>query len=363
MLTSAVFGYLADYMLWWVLFLSLLVHTWCFFKFFPRNRWRRSGLVVGNSLIFLCILGAAALTGESYFRFLCVETDAFGVSLPARRWFVLHTKLNSLGCRDVEWTVDKPAGVRRIAFLGDSFTYGWGIRRVEDRFTDRIGAMFDQRLPGAVEVMNVAKPGWDSESQLAPIRDLIARFGVDEIVLCYVANDIDKLLPTTDGFDPKRPPEPVLFDPDRSCLFDYLYRTFYLPRLPAVRGYFTFLAEGYADESIWRKQRNRLIEIIEACQRHDVTLRVVLLPMLQIPGDGPHSEPHGEGYDSGRVLMLLRELFEPYHVHVLDLVSAIAGHAPADLMVNSRDAHPNALAHRLFADAIWQAFYESRPGD
>ncbi|MHC4698134.1 MAG: SGNH/GDSL hydrolase family protein [Planctomycetota bacterium] len=357
MLTSDAFGYLLDYLLWWVLFLSLVVHTWCFFKFFPWKRRRKLGLALGNSLIFLCMLGVAALAGESYFRFVCVETDSFGVSLPARRWFVLHTKLNSMGCRDAEWTVEKPPGVRRIAFVGDSFTYGWGIEQVEDRFSDRIGAMFDRRSPGAHEVMNVAKPGWDSESQLDPIRDLIARFGVDEIVLCYVANDIDALLPTTDGYDPLHTPDPVLFDPDRSCLIDYFYRRFYLPRLPALRGYYTSLAEGYTDESIWRRQRDRLTEIGEECQRHDVTLRVVLLPMLQTLGDAPRSRPGGEAYDFGRVLMLLKNLFEPHQVPVLDLLPAIAGHRPSYLMVNRSDAHPNALAHRLFADAIWQAFY------
>ena len=35
MLTSGVFGYLFDYLLWWILLASLLVHTWCFLRFFP----------------------------------------------------------------------------------------------------------------------------------------------------------------------------------------------------------------------------------------------------------------------------------------------------------------------------------------
>ena len=38
MLTSGAFGYLADYVLWWMLYLSLLVHTWCFFRLFPRDK-------------------------------------------------------------------------------------------------------------------------------------------------------------------------------------------------------------------------------------------------------------------------------------------------------------------------------------
>ena len=75
---------------------------------------------MGNALVFCCMTGMVALAAESYLRFIAVETDPFGLSLPARRWFVLHTKLNSLGFRDNEWSPDKPPGVRRIAFIGHS---------------------------------------------------------------------------------------------------------------------------------------------------------------------------------------------------------------------------------------------------
>ena len=91
------------------------------------------------------MLGVIAMAAETYLRFVAVYTDSFGVSLPARRWFALYTNLNSLGCRDKEWSVARSSGVRRIAFVGDSFTYGWGIERVEDRFVDLIQAEFDRR--------------------------------------------------------------------------------------------------------------------------------------------------------------------------------------------------------------------------
>ena len=144
MLTSGVFGYVFDYLVWWALFISLVVQTRCFFRLFPNSR-KRLRLVLGNGLVFLCLLGAVAMAGESYFRFVAVETDSFGMSLPARRWFALHTKLNSLGCRDKEWELAKPPGVRRIAFVGDSFTYGWGIENPAERFTGLIQALLDRK--------------------------------------------------------------------------------------------------------------------------------------------------------------------------------------------------------------------------
>ncbi|MGB2984953.1 MAG: SGNH/GDSL hydrolase family protein [Phycisphaerae bacterium] len=348
MLAGGVFGYLADYALWWVLYLSLLVHTWCFFRFFPRRKRRKLGLAMGNGLVFICMLGFAALAAESYFRFVCVETDPFGWSLPAQRWFALHARLNSLGCRDVEWSVKKPSGVRRIAFVGDSFTYGWGIEDVGNRFSDRVGAMFDRASPGTVQVMNVAKAGWDTGAQLQPIKDMIAIYGVDEVVLCYVANDIEELLPKTDDFNPVHPPQRRWFNPDSSCLVDYLYRRIWMPRAPTVRGYHDWLAEGFADSEVRRRHCDQLGAIIRHCRDQGVTIRAVLLPFILT---------RGEKFQPTSVHAMLRRFFEAGQVAVLDLLPTIAGEDPADLVVNGHDAHPNEQANELFAEAIWNAFY------
>lgn len=348
MLASGVFGFIGDYLLWWVLFISLVVHTWCFFKFFPRARRRKSGLVFGNALVFLCMLGVAGLAGETYFRFLCVETDSFGLSLPAHRWFALYTRLNSLACRDDEWSMEKPPGVRRIAFVGDSFTYGWGIERVEDRFPDRIQARFDETEPGSVQVMNVAKAGWGTGGQIQPIRDMIDLYGVDEVVLCYVLNDIERLVPRTGDFDPLRPPEPRWFNPDVSCLLDYLHRRIAVPRASTVAGYFDWLAAGFAEPAIWRAHQEQLHEIIRQCRERDVVLRVALLPYVRT---------RGHRFQPRRLHAMLRDFFEVNSVEVVDLLSVTEGLDPADLVVSKLDPHPNEHANELFANEIWQGFY------
>lgn len=345
---GGLFGYLSDYLLWWGLLLSIVVHTWCFFKFFPRTRHRRSALVVGNGLIFLCLIGLAGIIGETYYRYVCMETDSFGVSLPARRWFAFHTSVNSLGCRDDEWTIEKPEGTRRIAFIGDSFTYGWGIESVADRFPNLLHARFAETSPRSVEVLNVAKPGWGTGDQLIPIEDMVTRYGVDEIVLCYVPNDIEKLIPRSPDFDPIRPPEPTLIDPDRSALLDALYRRVVLPRISTVHGYHDWLAEGYANETVWHEQQRQLHRIASVCRSHGVTLRVVLLPFIRTSG---------AGYRPKELHDTLRDYFEANQIPVVDLLDSIDGYDPTDLVVSPFDAHPNQQAHRLFADSIWKSFY------
>ncbi len=352
MLTSGVFGYLLDYIIWWVLFISFLVHTWCFFRFFPQ-RARATKLVVGNLLVFCCLLAGVALTAESYLRFVAVETDSFGMSLPARRWFALHTRLNSLGCRDKEWSQTKPPGVHRIAFLGDSFTYGWGIENPSDRFSDLIQARFDAIKPGTIDVMNVAKSGWGTVDQIQPLLSMIETFGVDEVVLCHVPNDMEKLLPTNDDFNPIHPPTPRFVNLESSPLLDYLYRRIYLPRVPTVRGYHDWLAEGYADPDLWNQQRQNFQQMIDVCRERGVIVRVALLPFLRT---------QGSKFDQQKIHQKLRQFFEANQVPVMDLQTALHGVADEDeLVVNSVDSHPNELAHRLFADQLWKFWKPGSP--
>ncbi len=348
MWASGAYGYLLDYLLFWGVVVSLFVHTWCFFKLFPRKKYKKTGLVLGNALVLLCMLSVVALALESRIRFTLVETDSFGVSLPARRWFALNTSLNSLGCRDKEWAVEKPPGVRRIAFVGDSFTYGWGIARVADRFPDLVQARFDARVPGTVEILNVAKPGWNTGDELQPIKDMIERYSVDEVTLCYVPNDIEGLIATTDDFNPTRPPDPVLFNPDSSCLLDYLYRRLYLPRLPTVQGFHDWLAAGYADEPTWRRHQQQLFAIKRLCDEHDVRLRVALIPFIRTGG---------EKLQLDKLHALLGHFLSVNGFDHVDLLPALAGATAADLVVNAADAHPNEEANRRFAKALWQAFY------
>ena len=353
MLTSGVFGYLADYLLWWLLLISLFVHTWCFFRFFPRKKYRGPRLVLGNALIFMCMLGVVAIAAESYLRFVYIDTDSFGMSLPARRWFAVYTKLNSQGCRDIEWTIEKPEQTRRIAFVGDSFTYGWGIERVEERFTELLAARFVAEWAGPVQVMNVAKPGWGTSGQRPAIQDLIVSYGVDEVVLCYVPNDIERLLPISRDFNPIHPPEPTFFDPDSSCLLDYLYRTLWIPRVATVSGYHDWLAEGFAREDIWRQHQGQLGDVIGYCRDREVTFRVVLLPFIRTSGTK---------FEPQTLHSHLQRFFEANGVDVLDLLPTIKDLDPAGLMVNGHDAHPNEWAHQLYAEAIWKAFYASPEG-
>jgi lysophospholipase L1-like esterase len=352
MILASVYGFMADYLLWWILLLSLVAHTWCFFRLFPKAKRPRLRLVLGNVLVTLCLLGSAAIVGETYLRFLSIETDSFGTSLASRRWFLVHVDYNSWKCRDREWQKPKPEGVHRIAFVGDSYTLGWGVDRVEDRFTDLIAARLAKTSAGRVEVLNVAMGGWGTEDQVEPIRDIIDELGVNEVVLCFLPNDIEKLVPKPEFGDPTSPPQQTFFNPESSWLFDHLYRRVYTPFVSSVRHYHDWLAGGFADPAVVREELANIDRIVAICTERGVTLRVVLLPFIKTSGSV---------WSSPRIHAQIRAWFEERGVPVVDLLPVIEGLPPERLVVNAADAHPNVEAHRLFAERIWTGLFGGEP--
>ncbi|MCG3131551.1 MAG: hypothetical protein FLDDKLPJ_02354 [Phycisphaerae bacterium] len=350
-LTSGRYGYVADYLVWTVFLLSVAVNAVLFIRFASRKGRSRRALVVGNLLVLATLLSAVAWIGETYFRFMRISTDSFGVTLPAQRWFQRHVVLNSWGCRDREWLPTPPANVRRILVLGDSFAWGWGVERVEDRVAERLAAGLRQVWRCPVEGMTLAQPGWDTGDQLDPLRAALDAFRVDEVILIHVPNDIERLLPVRLDFDPKRPPRCTWFNTDSSALFEHLYYHVYLPRVPTVSGFHDWLADGYADPRTWTAQQERLRALVETCRAKQVPFRVALFPFLRAGGTR---------FDGDRIARMHAAFFESIGAPVVDLRPALETRTAEELIVSARDAHPNADAHALAADAVLDAFY-ARP--
>ena len=88
----------------------------------PGNRGRGRGEV----LLLLFGLGLAAATIEGVARVAeRVQPEKGGYS-PVRG-HRSREPLNTAGYRDVEHQKEKPPGVHRLVFVGDSFTYGAGV--------------------------------------------------------------------------------------------------------------------------------------------------------------------------------------------------------------------------------------------
>lgn len=348
MWASGYYGYLSDYLWWWIALASLGVHTYCAIRLWPRNRRPRLRLVVGNLLVTMTLLTAVGTGIETWLRFCSFATDSMNATLTSKRWFPAYSNENSLYFRDEEWTKSKPAGEYRIAFLGDSYTYGWGVNDPADRFTEVLQRQFDAARLSQINVMNMAWRGWSTGDQLKALQNLAEEYQINETVLCYLLNDFERVIPVPDDFDPFNPPKPTYLNVESSYLVNYIYYRVFAFRTGVAHEYLEWLESGVDDQQVWQTHESQLTEIVSFCRDRGMAIRVVLMPFPESPKAKRLAT---------KVHTKLSEFFGRMDVPLLDLMPVVQGYEPEDLMVNAQDRHPNERAHALFAQAIWDAFY------
>ncbi|HPR69383.1 MAG TPA: SGNH/GDSL hydrolase family protein [Kiritimatiellia bacterium] len=97
--------------------------------------------------------------------------------------------INEYGMRNRPVALDKPAGVRRVACLGDSIAFGMGARR--ETFSVQLERELNAAAEGAGkwEVLNFGVPGYHIGQVAAMLTGRAAGFAPDEVLYLYCLND------------------------------------------------------------------------------------------------------------------------------------------------------------------------------
>jgi lysophospholipase L1-like esterase len=99
-------------------------------------------------------------------------------------WF----RINSKGLRaDRDYPYEKPAGVRRVVCLGDSFTAGYEVD-LEECFT----RVLERELTAAgrrVEVLNAGVSGFGTAEELLYLERELIKYSPDVVVISFYGND------------------------------------------------------------------------------------------------------------------------------------------------------------------------------
>ncbi|MCI5064243.1 SGNH/GDSL hydrolase family protein [bacterium] len=116
--------------------------------------------------------------------------------LPNRkaRFQGVPVRLNSCGMRGGERTLEKDEHTVRIAFLGDSFTFGWGVQEPHS-FVETTGAVLNRYLEASghrdlrVETLNFGTPGYSTFQEVELFLEEDHEFQPDIVVVFFIAND------------------------------------------------------------------------------------------------------------------------------------------------------------------------------
>jgi hypothetical protein len=87
---------------------------------------------------------------------------------------------NSEGWKDVEHSFHKPAGTRRILFLGSSFT--WGYVPLEELYTRQVERLFHDRGRTNVEVISIGVGAWGTDQCLEALTQEGLRYHPDVVI-------------------------------------------------------------------------------------------------------------------------------------------------------------------------------------
>lgn len=99
-------------------------------------------------------------------------------------------KINSIGIRDFEYSLKKTAGVFRIAVVGDSVAFGYGIDDMKDLFSNVMEGELNKRYKNIrFEVLNFGISDTSSHHHLTVIKNKILMFEPDLVLLGYNLND------------------------------------------------------------------------------------------------------------------------------------------------------------------------------
>jgi hypothetical protein len=307
----------------------------------PRMKEKKIlALVCGNVLVLLFLLSVVLLSGEVYYRFVYDSTDSFGLCKTTKRWFERHFRRNLTGFRDsANYLPMIEPGERRITFVGDSFTVGHGIPDVEDRFANRV-----RSLQRTSEVHVLAECGWDTGKQLELVNFLPkSGYQTDTVVLVYCLNDISDITPEWKEILNRiyKAPQPGYFAKN-SFLFNTLSARMRMKQEPEIANYYSFVRNAY-EGPVWERQRRRLTSFHDSVVNSGGKLCVVTFPFLHaVENDYTYRDIHQR----------LDDFWSEIEVPHLDLLEVYAGKAAEELVISSRDAHPNEHAHAMAASAI-----------
>ena len=245
--------------------------------------------------------------------------------------------INSAGLRDRDYPMAKTADFRRIVMLGDSLTFGWGVK-VEDTPSKLLEAKLNSQTGGRkFEVINTGVGNYNSSMEVNAFLKNWSALKPDLVILNYFINDAE---PT-----PRRR-ENSLLERSAAAVYiaagiDKLKRQYF--GKSDWRSYYSGL---YSDDAeAWAANKRAIFDLIEYCKNNNIKIMIVNYPELHELNPYPFEQ----------VTAAVKLIADSTTVPFVDLLASVNAFVPETLWVSPTDAHPNKKANEAFADEIARA--------
>lgn len=254
-------------------------------------------------------------------------------------------------------TFERPPGYKRVVVIGDSLTYGDGVKSVE-AYPYRLKEKLLNHRYGNYQVLNLGIKGINIDEEFQILTRSNPYFGSsafsfdpDVIILTFCVNDIEVMRKP-------RPESKILpsgihdFFLGNSLFYKFVHIKInqLLSGIGIQQSYPDFLKSIYSSNSEeWMLFNNYLNRFIYDVKRRNIKILLVIFPSMESLDDShPYLDLYSKVIDIG-----IRNDAE-----VLNLFPYFKGRDARSLRVSDLNGHPNKEAYEIPAEAIYKTLIE-----
>lgn len=250
-------------------------------------------------------------------------------------------KTNSWGMRDDEPRPKEDRSVHRIAVLGDSFTFGFGVPG-EDTYPNVLERLLNKEMGnGKFEVLNFGVGGYSTRDETLVLQHKVVDWNPDLVVVGYCLND-----PEVDPFQPLHAYYKKTKWWQHVNLFRLIAETKLRLDIRIYGGgdYYRYLHAAKFRK--WQGALKALEEISGVAAERKTPVLMIIFPLTEDKPweDYPYRDLHRQ----------VKEAAERTGMHVIDLYETFRQYPGRSLMVAPEDNHPNKTGHEITADAVYR---------
>jgi lysophospholipase L1-like esterase len=270
-----------------------------------------------------------------------------------------HGEINTYGLRDREFQLQKPPDTYRIVAIGDSFTYGDGVRK-EDTWVKQLESLLNREAGGETlfryEVLNAGVPGYNTEQEFIHFNEVGLQLHPDLTVLQFTLNDAEL---GSFGLRDVQNRMWLLWTKEWLKAHFALY-SFLRLSVGRLTSQLNAARLGVEDTSVlplmraaagetsaeWERCRQSLASFARTCQAIHIPIVLVIYPMFQNLTDTyPYKSIH----------RLIAETGQHYGMVVVDLLPAFLGRNARTMWASPENPHPNASANAIAVMSIYES--------
>ncbi len=252
-----------------------------------------------------------------------------------------YVKINSQGMRSSEISL-KSENSYRIAFLGDSITFGWGVDANES-YPEIFGEMLRKEFNKTIEILNFGVPGYVAEQQYEVLKDKVLDYNPDLLVIGNFLSNPDKIWNLYDTSIPIHPSIKIFFK-EHSCLYNLvqdkwkilLNKAGEIDKSPYIDLYNT-------DSETWKNYTSTLNKISMISKESNIPVIIFILP---------NWHNLNESYEFIDIHNLLNKTIFEYNLHSIDTFPDLKNLNIVAEDYSIEHVHPNAKGHELLAEIL-----------